>query len=87
MRYFTEFIDGQGLSRDDEGLDFADRQAAVRSAAQALVEAAHDLLRTNPAQQRDAGPAGLHLEARVRDASDRVGFRARLVLDVDWPAD
>ena len=34
VRYFTDFIDGGGLSRDDEGLDFADRQEACQSAAE-----------------------------------------------------
>ncbi len=85
MRYFTDFIDGGGLSRDDEGLDFADRQEACLSAAEALVEAAHDLIRIKPKQSGSAAAGALSLEAQVRDEAGRVVFRVRLALDVDWP--
>ena len=84
VRYFTDFIDGQGLSHDDEGLDFACQQEACLSAAEALVEAAHDLLRVKPRRGHAAGPADLRLEARVRNEAGRVIFRARLSLDLDW---
>lgn len=86
MRYFTDFIEGQAVSRDDEGLDFAERQEACRSAAEALVEAAHDKLRGKPKLPPPGGTAGLHLEAWVRDETGGVVFRARLTLDLDWPA-
>ncbi len=45
MRYFTDFTDDRGLSRDEEGLPFADCHAACLSATEALVEAAQDRLR------------------------------------------
>jgi hypothetical protein len=84
VRYFTDFIEGQDVSRDEEGLDFAERQEACRSAAEALVEAAHDLLRGKPKLPPPGGAAGLQLEARVRDEAGSVVFRARLALDLEW---
>jgi hypothetical protein len=87
VRYFTDFIDGQGWSRDEEGIDFADRNEACLSAAEALVEAAHDLLRVRPMRLPAGGPASLCLEAHVRDEAGSVVFRARLALDVDWQPD
>ncbi|MGH1575287.1 DUF6894 family protein [Methylobacterium sp. P31] len=83
VRYFTDFIDGQGWSRDEEGLDFVDRNEACLSAAEALVEAAHDLLRIKPMRLPPGGPGGLCLEAHVRDETGSVVFRARLALDLD----
>ena len=85
MRYFTDFIDGQGLSSDDEGLDFVGEREACHSAAEALVEAAHDLVRVRPRHLPAIAPSDLRLEAQVRDATGRVVFRARLALDLDWP--
>ena len=87
MRYFTDFIDDQGLSCDEEGLDFVGRREACLAAAEALVEAAHDLLRVKPRHSHAAGLADFRLEAQVRDETGRVVFRARLALDLDWPAD
>jgi hypothetical protein len=84
VRYFTDFIEGQELSRDEDGLDFADPQDACRSAAEALVEAAHDLLRVEPKRPPPGGVSSLFLEARVRDEAGSVVFRARLALDMDW---
>jgi hypothetical protein len=86
VRYFTDFSDAEGLSRDEDGLDFADREEACLSAAEALVEAAHDVLRVRPKlPPRDRG-VGLCLAAQVRDESGCVVFRARLTLDLDWQA-
>ncbi|MFB0490275.1 hypothetical protein ABIE45_002861 [Methylobacterium sp. OAE515] len=84
VRYFTDFIEGQDVSRDEEGLDFAERLEACRSAAEALVEAAHDLLRGKPKLPPPGGGAGLQLEAQVRDEAGSVVFRARLALDLEW---
>lgn len=84
VRYFTDFIDGQGLSRDEDGLDFDDRHEACRSAAEALVEAAHDLLRVQPTRPLAERLADLCLEAQVRDETGRTIFRARLAVDLDW---
>ncbi|MGU3663608.1 DUF6894 family protein [Methylobacterium sp. A49B] len=85
VRYFTDFIDNQGVSRDEDGLDFAGEREACLSAAEALVEAVHDLLRVKPKQPHGAGPVDLRLEAQVRDEADRVVFRACLALDIEWP--
>lgn len=82
MRYFTDFIDAEGLSRDEDGLDFTDRQEACFAASEAVIEAAHDILRGRP---RGAAQGGsLCLEAQVRDAGGTVVFRARLTLDAEW---
>ncbi|ACB24417.1 hypothetical protein ABID82_002451 [Methylobacterium sp. PvP062] len=85
MRYFTDFTDDRGLSRDEEGLPFADCHAACLSATEALVEAAQDRLRVR-ADRPAPGDAGLVLETRVRDATGSTVFRARLTLDLDWQA-
>jgi hypothetical protein len=85
VRYFTDFIDGQGLSRDEEGLDFADHHAACLSAAEALIEAAHDLLRVKPQSSCSARLADLCLAVQVRDEAGSIVFRARLALDLDGP--
>lgn len=85
MRYFTDFIDGQGLSRDDEGLDFTDRHAACLSATEALVEAAHDLLRLKPNSSCAGRLADLCLAVQVRDESGSIVYRARLALELEGP--
>jgi hypothetical protein len=84
VRYFTDFIEGQDVSRDEEGLDFADQQEACRTAAEALVEAAHDMLRGKPKLPTRGG--GLRLEVQVRDEAGCVVFRANLALDLEWRA-
>ncbi|KAA0125878.1 hypothetical protein SAMN02799622_04650 [Methylobacterium sp. UNC378MF] len=83
MRYFTDFTDDQGLSRDEEGLHFAHRHEACLSATEALIEAAHDRLRVR-ADRPLPGDDGLILEAQVRDAAGSTVFRARLTLNLDW---
>lgn len=85
MRYFTDFIDGQGLCLDEDGLSFADRQDACHAAAEALVEAVHDQLRVRSSRPKPGEPMALILEAQVRDETGRVIFRGRLALDLEWP--
>ncbi|MDP4003552.1 hypothetical protein [Methylobacterium sp. NEAU K] len=87
MRYYTDFIDGSALSRDEEGLEFGDRREACRSAAEALVEIAHDTLRCRHAPLFTRDRLGLHMEALVRDEAGLVVFRARLDLALDWSDD
>ena len=85
VRYFTDFIDGRGLSRDEDGLSFADDQDACHAAAEALVEVMHDRIRCGSERPKPGAPVALNLEAMVRDETGRVVFRGRLALDLEWP--
>jgi len=85
VRYFTDFIEGEVLSRDEEGLEFSGRQDACRSAAEALVEVANDTLRVKQNAPFASDPIGLHLEAQVRNEAGTIVFRAHLTLVLDWP--
>lgn len=85
VRYFTDFIDGSVLSRDDDGLEFCGRQEACRSAAEALVEVASDTVRTRHKIPFGSDLSGLHLQAQVRNEMGTVVFRAHLTLALDWP--
>ncbi|MBE7202453.1 MAG: hypothetical protein INR70_32280 [Parafilimonas terrae] len=84
MRYFTDFIDERGLSLDEDGLRFASRQDACHAAAEALVEAVHDLLRHRSNRLQPGAPLALNLEALVRDETGDVIFRSRLALNLEW---
>ena len=85
MRYFTDFITGTALSRDEEGLEFCGRREACQSAAEALVEVANDTLRAPQTSPVGSDLADLHLEAQVRNEAGTVVFRAQLTLALDWP--
>ncbi|MEL6059924.1 MULTISPECIES: DUF6894 family protein [unclassified Methylobacterium] len=85
MRYYTDFIDGRGLCFDEDGLSFADPREACHSAAEALVEAVHDLLRDRSNRLQPGEPVAFSLEALVRDETGSVVFRGRLALDLEWP--
>lgn len=85
MRYFTDFIEGAALARDEEGLEFCGRQEACRSAAEALVEVANDALRVQQSSPVGSDLTNLHWEAQVRNEAGTVVFRAQLILALDWP--
>ncbi|WP_092042281.1 DUF6894 family protein [Methylobacterium pseudosasicola] len=85
MRYFTDFIEDEVLSRGEEGLEFCGRHEACRSAAEALVEVANDSLRVKQRAPSASDLIGLHLEAQVRNEDGAIVFRAHLTLVLDWP--
>ena len=72
--------DGEQITRDDEGLMFADLATACREAVRALPSVARDVL-----------PDGMEkvISASVRDEAGTILFRAVLAFHCEWsqPAD
>jgi hypothetical protein len=75
-RFFYEIHDGGRYSRDDEGQEFADREAARKDAISALVEMACALPSRNSDQNK--------ITASLRDEIGKLIFTATLSLDVQW---
>ena len=74
-RYFFDTDDGDQRSEDEQGLEFADDEAARREAIAALPEMARDKL-----------PNGDHRDfsVRVRDEAGNVIYTACLALNGEW---
>jgi hypothetical protein len=85
VRYFTDFIDGDTMSRDEEGVEFPGRWEACLTTAEALAEMVQDVLRTGSSRPIARTTRRLCLEASVRDEAGAIVFRARIALDLDWP--
>ena len=76
-RYFFDFEDGQTLSRDPEGLDLPDKEAARRAAIGELTEIVRE-------EFPDADTR--EFVVTVRDGKDTIIFRAELRLRGYWVA-
>ena len=74
--FYFDVAEGEHITRDDEGLMFADLATACREAVRALPSVARDVL-----------PDGTEkvMSASVRDDAGTILFRALLVFRCEWP--
>ncbi len=85
MLLYIDVVDGDTLTRDEDGLDFADLEEACAAAVALLPALARDAVhgpRRRVAMLRERERC---VAAEIRDAAGTVLFRTRLRLDMEWP--
>ncbi len=73
-RLYFDLANGEDISRDQDGIYFADMQSARNSAVISLLEIMKSRLSSDNSE----------LTFVVRDASDQTAFTAKLSLQVTW---
>jgi hypothetical protein len=74
--FYFDIDDGECETRDEEGVDLPDLEAARDEAVSVLPAIAREVL---PASDRQG------LAVSVRDETGRIVFRARLTFVAEWP--
>ncbi|KQT46516.1 hypothetical protein ASG52_12355 [Methylobacterium sp. Leaf456] len=85
MLLYIDVVDGDTLTRDEDGIDFANLDEASAAAVALLPALARDAVqgpRRRIAMLRERERC---IAAEIRDAAGAVLFRTRLRLDMEWP--